>query len=77
MSLFKRKPKKSVKLCPSCMKPTLSQATSMSGFITPDEYKCTNPECDYCGKFFIEVDLDEMDEEQLEMIRRSQKVDEE
>lgn len=69
MPLFRRKPKNTVKLCPTCMKPSLKQASNISGFMTPDNYECLNKECKYVGSFYVEMDLDEVDEEQLKIIK--------
>ena len=59
MPLFRRKPKNTVKLCPTCMKPSLKQASNISGFMTPDNYECLNKECKYVV-FYVEMDLDEV-----------------
>ena len=69
MGIFRRKPKNAIKLCPKCMKASLKQGSNISGFLTPDFYECQNKDCEYSGPFFVEVDLDEIDEEQLRLIK--------
>ncbi len=72
MGIFRRKPKNAIKLCPNCMKPSLKQGSNISGFLTPDFYECQNKGCEYSGTFYVEVDLDEIDEEQLRIIKEYQ-----
>ena len=43
-------------LCPKCKKPTLRNATNVSGWLTPDLYECSNQDCNYIGRVYIEVD---------------------
>ena len=43
-------------LCPKCKKPTLRNATNVSGWLAPDLYECSNQDCGYVGSLYIEVD---------------------
>jgi hypothetical protein len=51
---------KTVKLCPKCKQATLKPAMNVSGWLAPDLLECTN--CNYVGAFYIEVDVDDLDE---------------
>ncbi|TFF87904.1 MAG: hypothetical protein EU550_02360 [Promethearchaeota archaeon] len=46
-----------IRICPKCKKPTLKQATNVSGWLAPEMFECTN--CDYIGSFFLEIDSDD------------------
>ena len=43
-------------LCPKCKKPTLRNATNVSGWLAPDLYECSDNDCSYIGRVYIEVD---------------------
>ncbi|TFG24993.1 MAG: hypothetical protein EU529_02535 [Promethearchaeota archaeon] len=43
-------------LCPKCKKPTLRNATNVSGWLAPDLYECIDQDCGYIGRVYIEVD---------------------
>ncbi|TFG01576.1 MAG: hypothetical protein EU540_03370 [Promethearchaeota archaeon] len=43
-------------LCPKCKKPTLRNATNVSGWLAPDLYECIDQDCGYIGSVYIEVD---------------------
>jgi len=45
-----------IMLCPKCKKPTLRNATNVSGWLAPDLYECNNQDCNYIGRVYIEVD---------------------
>jgi hypothetical protein len=45
-----------IRLCPKCRKPTLRSATNVSGWLAPDLYECSDDDCHYIGRVFIEVD---------------------
>jgi len=51
---------KTVKLCPKCKHATLKPAMNVSGWLAPNLFECTN--CDYRGAFYIEMDVDDLDE---------------
>lgn len=54
-----------IKLCPKCKKPTLRNATNVSGWLAPDLYECSDHDCSYIGRVYIEVDPNDfkLDEE--------------
>ncbi|MFW9899138.1 MAG: hypothetical protein ACFFDO_07750 [Candidatus Thorarchaeota archaeon] len=54
-----------IRLCPKCRKPTLRSATNVSGWLAPDLYECSDDDCRYIGRVFIEVDPEDfkLDEE--------------
>ena len=43
-----------IRLCPKCRKPTLRNATNVSGWLTPQLFQCTK--CDNIGYFHLEID---------------------
>ena len=45
-----------IRLCPKCKKPTLKNATNVSGWLAPDLFECTDDKCGYVGRIYIEVD---------------------
>ena len=51
---------KEIRLCPKCKKPTLVQASNVSGWLDSSSYRCTDDKCGYAGRFFITVDPDEL-----------------
>jgi len=44
-----------VRLCPRCLKP-LKQATTLGGWLVPQDYYC--PSCGYAGMVYFEEDVD-------------------
>jgi len=46
-----------IRLCPKCKKPTLKNATNVSGWLAPDLYKCKDDKCGYVGRIYIELQL--------------------
>ncbi len=54
------KKKKEIQLCPKCKKPTLMQASNVSGWLDSSSYRCTDEKCGYVGRFFIMVNPDEL-----------------
>ncbi|MGV9197622.1 MAG: hypothetical protein ACOC44_07365 [Promethearchaeia archaeon] len=59
-----------LKICPKCKKPTLKQATNVSGWLAPEMYECTN--CNYVGALYLEVELGVYKEFQKEEKRKMQ-----
>jgi ssDNA-binding Zn-finger/Zn-ribbon topoisomerase 1 len=49
-----------IQLCPKCKKPTLIQASNVSGWLDSSSYRCTDAKCGYVGRFFITVNPDEL-----------------
>ncbi len=45
---------KKIRICPKCKQATLRPATSVSGWLAPDMFECS--ECKYVGRFYIEID---------------------
>ncbi len=45
-----------IRICPKCKKPTLRNATNVSGWLAPDLFECHNDDCRYVGRVYIEVD---------------------
>ncbi len=45
-----------IRLCPKCKKPTLRNATNVSGWLAPDLFECRDDDCRYVGRVYIEVD---------------------
>jgi hypothetical protein len=43
-------------LCPKCKKPTLRNATNVSGWLAPSMFECSDIKCGYVGSLYIEVD---------------------
>jgi hypothetical protein len=63
MPFWKRKKKSQtppIIVCPKCLKPTLKDATNVSGFISNKQYYCTS--CHYTGVLYLEVDPNETGE---------------
>lgn len=52
---------KEIKICPKCKKPTLKQATNVSGWLDRSVYICKDPSCGYSGRFYIIIDPDELE----------------
>ncbi len=54
-----------IRLCPKCRKPTLRNATNVSGWLAPAMYECSDDDCRYIGRVYIEVDPNDfkLDEE--------------
>ena len=52
-----------IRICPKCKEPKLRPATSVSGWLAPDMFECSN--CKYIGRFYIEIDPNDykLDEE--------------
>lgn len=59
-----------LRLCPKCKNPTLRNAFNVSGWLAPNMYEC---KCGYVGRFYIEVDSEELEEFQE---KQGEKVDE-
>jgi len=56
-----------IRLCPKCKKPTLKNATNVSGWLAPDMFACKDDKCGYVGRIYIEVDpKDYMLDEELQ-----------
>jgi hypothetical protein len=57
-----------IRICPKCKKPTLRNATNVSGWLAPDLYECSDEKCRYVGRFYIEIDSEdfELDQEDNE-----------
>ena len=55
-------------ICPKCKKPTLRNATNVSGWLAPDLYECSNEKCRYVGRFYIEIDSEDfkLDQDDIE-----------
>lgn len=45
-----------MRLCPKCKRPTLVQATSVSGWLDASMFTCKDASCGYTGRFFITID---------------------
>ncbi|MHA1716075.1 MAG: hypothetical protein ACTSVI_04705 [Promethearchaeota archaeon] len=71
MKWFGKRKKKRIVLCPSCKKPTLKPATNVSGWLDATLYRCTNPSCNYVGRFYIEVDIDEIKSQQDDGVKNN------
>ena len=54
-----KKRSRKIRVCPSCLEPTLRSADSISGWMTEEIFKCDK--CGYRGTVFIEVDPDEFE----------------
>lgn len=54
-----------IRLCPKCRKPTLRNATNVSGWLAPAMYECSDDDCRYVGYLFIEVDPNDLELEEL------------
>ena len=57
-----------IRLCPKCKKPTLRNATNVSGWLAPSMFECSDDECGYVGYINIEVDPEDFkldDEDKL------------
>ena len=63
MPFKKKKKAREIILCPKCKKPTLVQATSISGWLDPTMYMCREPGCGYRGRFYITIDPDKIKKE--------------
>ncbi|MHA1792313.1 MAG: hypothetical protein ACTSVI_06680 [Promethearchaeota archaeon] len=63
---MKKKKKREIMVCPKCKKPTLKQATSVSGWLDAALYICSDPNCGYSGRFYITLDPDEMNKKEDE-----------
>jgi predicted RNA-binding Zn-ribbon protein involved in translation (DUF1610 family) len=61
----KKKREMTIKLCPTCKKPTLKRTVRTSGWMSPESYICE--ECGYSGAFYIEVDLEESGDNFVDM----------
>jgi ribosomal protein L37AE/L43A len=51
------KKKKMLRICPKCKKPSLRRATNVSGWLAPEQYKCTK--CNYVGALYLEVEKED------------------
>ncbi|NMC04239.1 MAG: hypothetical protein GYA24_03460 [Candidatus Lokiarchaeota archaeon] len=58
--MSKKKKVIDIQLCPRCKKPTLVQASNVSGWLDSSSYRCTDAKCGYVGRFFITVNPDEL-----------------
>ncbi len=58
--MFRKSKKSEIILCPQCKRPTLKQATNVSGWLDSALYRCSDPDCGYVGRFFITVDPKEL-----------------
>ncbi|MFX1392011.1 MAG: hypothetical protein ACFFAH_00415 [Promethearchaeota archaeon] len=45
-----------IRLCPRCKRPTLRNATNVSGWLAPAMYECSDEDCGFIGSVYIEVD---------------------
>ena len=48
-----------IRICPKCKKPTLKPAMNVSGWLAPDLFECKDKDCNYIGRFYIEVDSED------------------
>ncbi len=73
------KKKRMIRLCPKCQKPTLKAALNVSGWLAPDMFECTEPECTYIGGFYVEVDPEDfkLNESDLKEIEKNKKTEKE
>jgi hypothetical protein len=55
-----------IRICPKCKKPTLRNATNVSGWLAPDLYECSNEKCHYTGRFYIEIDSEDFEIDQMD-----------
>lgn len=58
--MSKKKKTIDIQLCPKCKKPTLVQASNVSGWLDSSSYRCTDAKCGYVGRFFITVNPDDL-----------------
>ncbi|MFX1331151.1 MAG: hypothetical protein ACFE9W_06325 [Promethearchaeota archaeon] len=51
-----------IRVCPRCGNPQIREAkTSVSGWLVPKTYYCSNEDCGYSGSVFVEIEADEAD----------------
>jgi predicted RNA-binding Zn-ribbon protein involved in translation (DUF1610 family) len=51
-----------IRVCPRCGSSQIREAkTSVSGWLVPKTYYCSDEECGYSGPVFVEVEADEAD----------------
>ena len=62
-----------IRLCPKCRKPTLKNATNVSGWLAPSMFECTNEKCKYIGYLYIEIDPADYDLNKNEENNKMQK----
>ena len=48
-----------IRLCPKCRKPTLRNATNVSGWLAPEMFECSDEKCGYIGYVSFEVDTED------------------
>lgn len=51
------KKKRKIRICPKCKTPSLRPASYVSGWLTPDKFRCM--ECGYVGHIYLEVEPEE------------------
>jgi len=73
LSKIKRRKGKTIKLCPICLSPKLKPASSISGWLIHESYKCLN--CGYEGVIYIEVSLEEAEKILNELKKQKEKLE--
>ncbi|TFG04136.1 MAG: hypothetical protein EU539_11425 [Promethearchaeota archaeon] len=62
-----------IRLCPKCKKPTLRNATNVSGWLAPDMFECSDEKCGYVGHIYLEVDTDDIKGDAKEEPKKNKK----
>ena len=63
-----------IRLCPKCRKPTLRNATNVSGWLAPAMYECSDEDCGYIGYVYLEVDPDDLELEGMDEFDAEEKI---
>ena len=51
-----------IRVCPKCGEPTINEApSSVTGWLVPATYYCTNKGCGYSGPIYVEIEKEELD----------------
>ena len=61
-----------IRICPKCKEPKLRNAVNVSGWLAPNMFECSN--CGYLGHFFIEIDPDDFELEQVDQENNNSEI---